>query len=246
MEKYAEGAAFMEVTLDTNAVIALANDTLGAHRSEADRVAAEYLKQLLDYHRQGLIRVSVGRTTFLEEEPKDVTDPPHVFSEKRIAAAGLNIDRVQLYRSGQPIAYHCRGCNAIVYWHQYDFYYKQQIHNVLTGNKKINAHYYEYRQRRINDPEEEVKKKWHNHFNDIWGLFEHVSWGGDIFVTSDPDFLNKQDQLAKIVPGKIWSPKQTLEELSKMSLPLPQKPAWQPRLEIPQCIGCSLKQQLAS
>jgi hypothetical protein len=242
MRKYAEGAAFMEVTLDTNAVIALANDTLGAHRSEADREAAKYLKPLRDYyHRQRLITLSVGRTTFLEAMPKNATEPPHVIAEKIIAAAGLNIDRVQLYRSRQPIAYHCRGCNALTYWHQHDFDYAQQIRNVLTGSKKINARYYEYRQSRINDPEEEVKRKWHNHFNDIWGLFEHVSWGGDIFVTSDPDFLKKQAQLAKIAPGKIWSPKQTLEELSKMSLPLPQKPAWLPRLEIQQCISCLLK-----
>ena len=236
----------MEVTLDTNAVIALANDALGAHRSEADRVAAKYLKPLLDYHRQELITLSVGRTTFLEAMPKNTTEPPYVITEKRIVDAGLNIDRVQLYRSKQHIAFRCRECNAITYAPEYDLGYAQQIRNVLTGNKKINAQYYEYRQSRINDPEEDVKKKWHNHFNDIWGLVEHVSWGGDIFVTSDPDFLNKQDQLAKIVPGKIWSSKQTFEELSKMSLPLPKKPAWQPRLEIQQCIRCRLKQQIVS
>lgn len=227
----------MEVTLDTCAVIALAND-------EPD---AKYLRTLRDeYHRQGLITLSIGRTILFEEEPKDVTDPPHVFNEKRIAAAGLNIDRVQLYRSGQHIAYHCLGCNAITYWHQYDFYYKQQICNVLTGKKKIDDRYYEYRKRRINDPEEEVKKKWHNQFNDIWGLFEHVSWGGDIFVTSDLGFLNKTDKLAKVVPGMILSPKDTVEYLSTMSLPLPPKPAWQPRLEIQQCIHCRLKRLVAS
>ncbi len=226
----------MEVTLDTCAVIALAKD-------EPD---AKYLKLLLDYHRQGLITLSVGRTILFEEEPKDVTDPPYVFNEKRIASAGLNIDRVQLYRSGQPIAYHCLGCNAITYWHQYDFYYKQQISNILTGKKKIDDRYYEYRQRRINDSEEEVKKKWHNQFNDVWGLFEYVSWGGDIFVTSDLGFLNKTDKLAAVVPGKILSPKATLDYLSTMSLPLPPKPAWQPRLEIQQCIGCRLKHLVAS
>ncbi len=226
----------MEVTLDTCVVIALAND-------EPD---AKYLKPLRDLHRQGLITLSIGRSTFLEAEPKNATEPLHVILEKRIAAAGLNIDGVHLYRSGQPIAYHCLECNAIAYGHEDDLIYAQRIRNILTGEKKIDARYYEYRQRRINDPEEIVKRVWHNHFNDIWGLFEHVSWGGDIFVTSDPDFLKKRDKLALLVPGKILGFKETLEELSKTPLPLPKTPAWQPRLETSQCIRCRFKQQLAS
>lgn len=227
----------MEVTLDTCAVIALAND-------EPDAI---YLKTLRDeYHRQGLITLSVGEITFLEAMPKDATEPPHVIAEKRIAAAGLNIDRVQLYRSWQFIAFHCRECNAITYAPEYDQGYAQCIRNILTGNKKIDFRYHQYRQRRINDPEEKVKRVWHNHFNDVWGLVEHVSWGGDIFVTSDPDFLNKTDKLAKVVPGMILSPKDTVEYLSTMSLPLPPKPAWQPRLEIQQCIHCRLKRLVAS
>ena len=219
----------MDVTLDTNAVIALAN-------SEPD---AEYLRQLRDlYHRQGLITLSVGRVTFLETMPKGATEP-------LIAAAGLNIDHVHLYRGGQPIAYRCLECNAIAFGHEYDMAYAQHIRDILTGNKKIDANYYQYRQRRINDPEKKVEKDWHNHFNDVWGLVDHVSWGGDIFVTRDDDFLKKRDKLAIIIPGKILSPKGTLEELSKMSLPLPKTPAWQPRLVIPQCAHCSRKRRLA-
>jgi len=227
----------MEVTLDTCAVIALAND-------EPD---AKYLKTLRDeYHRQELITLSVGRTIYFEAMPKDTTEPTHVISEKRIADAGLNIDRVQLYRSGQPIAFHCRECNAITYAPEYDQGYAQCIRDILTGNKKIDSRYYQYRQRRINDPEEKVKRVWHNHFNDVCGLVDHIAWGGDIFVTSDPDFLNKTDKLAAVVPGKILSPKATLDYLSNMSIPLPKPPAWQPRVAIQQCIGCRLKHLVAS
>jgi len=232
----------MEVTLDTNAVIALAND-------EPD---SKYLKPIRDlYHRQELVTLSVGRITFLEAMPKEAIELPHDIAEndiaeKRIAAAGLNIDRVHLYRSRQPIAYYCLECHAITFGHEYDIAYAQRIHNILTGDKKIDSRYYKYRQRRINDPENVVKKAWHNHFNDVWGLVEHVSWGGDIFVTRDDDFLKKRDKLAIVVPGKILSPKETLEELSKMSLTLPKTPEWQPRLVIPQCAHCNFKQRLAS
>jgi hypothetical protein len=234
----------MEVTLDTNEVITLAKDALGTYMSEAERLDAEHLKLLRDfYHKRGLITLSVGRITFLEAEPKDATEPPNVIAQKRIVDAGLNIDRVQLERGWQFIPVYCRNCNGIVFGHDLD--YAQLIRSILTGNKKIDAHYHQYRQRRMNDPEEKVERIWHNHFNDIWGLFEHVSWGGDIFVTSDPDFLKKRDKLALVVPGKILRPKETVELLSKMALPLTKAPAWQPRVAIQQCRICRLKQQLA-
>ena len=51
----------MEVTLDTNAVIALAND----------EPESKYLKPLRDlYHQQMLITLFVGRMTFLFEAKK--------------------------------------------------------------------------------------------------------------------------------------------------------------------------------
>lgn len=231
----------MEVTLDTNAVIALANDARGKYEKDA-----EYLKPLLDYHRQGLITLSIGRVTFLEAMPKDTTEPEHVVAEKRIVDAGLNIDRVQLYRSAPALGFYCLSCNAYIYFGNPERIYAQLIHDVIAGKKKVDLNYYQYRERRINDPEERVEKDWNNHFNDVWGLIEHVKWGGDIFVTSDDDFLKKRDKLATIVPGKILRPKEALEELSKMSLPLPPKPAWQPCLVIAQCMHCSLKHQVAS
>lgn len=105
----------MEITLDTNEVITLAKDARGMPMSERELLDAPYLKLLRDYHGQGLITLSIGRTIDLEAMPKDATEPPHIIAEKRIAAAGLNIDRVQLYRSWQFIAFRCRECNAITY-----------------------------------------------------------------------------------------------------------------------------------
>jgi len=235
-EKYAKGVAFMEVTLDANAVIALAND-------EPDAV---YLKVLRDdYHQRGLITLSVGRSTLLERIPKGATDPPHVIAEKRIADAGLNIDRVALYRSGPSQLFYCRGCNAYVYGVGLERSYAQLIHDVITGEKNIDFSYYQYRERRKNDPVEVVQKRWHNQKNDTLGLFEHVKWGGDIFVTNDKGILSKRDKFASIVPGRILTPKETLEELDKMTLPLPQNPAGQIRLEVQHCEICRLKQQTA-
>ena len=224
----------MDVTLDANAIIALAND-------EPDAV---YLKVLRDdYHKRGLITLSIGRTTFLERIPKGATDPLAI-AEKRIADAGLNIDRVVLYRSGPSLGVYCRGCNSNVYGVGLETSYARQVHDIVTGKKNIDYVYYQYRERRKNDPEEKVQERWHNQKNDTLGLFEHVKWGGDIFVTSDKGFLNKRDKLASIVPGKIFTPKETLEELSKMALPLPQKPPWHFRLEVQYCEICRLKQQV--
>lgn len=228
----------MEVTLDTNAVIALANDEPGAR----------FLKPLRDYyHKQGLITLSVGRTAFLEAIPRDVTESELIFAEKRIAAAGLNIEGVQLDRAGQIMAYRCLKCNAITYGHEHDMGYMELIHTILKGKKEIDRSYYEYRKRRSNDPEEIVQKVWHNHFNDVLGLFEHISWGGDIFVTSDRDFLTKRTKLARVVPGKILNYEEALETLSAMSLPVPKTlQLWQPRIAIRQCTSCYFKQQSAS
>lgn len=126
-EKYVEGAAFMEGTLDTNAIIALAND-------EPDAV---YLKVLRDdYHRRELITLSVGRSTFLERIPNGATDP-HVIAEKRIADACLNIARVELYRSGSSLGVYCRGCNSYVYGVGLERSYAQLIHDIVTGKKNI-------------------------------------------------------------------------------------------------------------
>lgn len=226
----------MEVTLDTNAVIALAND-------EPDAVYLRVLRN--DYHRRELIRLSIGRSTLLERIPKGVTDP-YAFAEKRIADAGLNIDRVELYRSGPSLGIYCRGCNCYVYGVGLEQSYARQIHDIVTGEKNIDYGYYQYRERRKNDPEEEVQRRWHNQKNDTLGLFEHVKWGGDIFVTSDKGVLGKRDKLAAIVPGKIFTPQETLETLSKMELPLPQKPPWHFRLEVQQCEICRIRQQTVS
>lgn len=226
----------MDITLDANAIIDLANN-------EHD---AKYLKVLRDdYHKQGLITLSVGRTTFLERIPKGATDPPLVIFEKRIADAGLNIDRVVLYRSGPSLGVYCRGCNSYVYGVGLERSYAQLIHDTVTGKKNIDFGYYQYRERRKSDPEEKVLKKWHNQKNDTLGLFEHVTWGGDIFVTRDKGILNKRDKLASIVPGKIFNAKETLDELSRMALPLPQKPPWHFRLEVQHCEICRFKQQVA-
>lgn len=121
------------------------------------------------------------------------------------------------------------------------------LHNILKGEKEIDRSYYEYRKRRITDPEKLVQKVRHNHFNDVLGLFEHISWGGDIFVTSDHDFLTKRTKLARVVPGKILNFQETLETLSAMSLPMPTTlQPWQQRIALQQCTSCYFKQQFAS
>src|SRR5260370_11404325 len=145
----------MDVTLDASAIIALAKD-------EPD---AQYLKPLRDYHRQGLITLSIGRTTSQEAMSKSSTEPPDIIAEKRIAAAGLNIDRVQRDRGGQSIAYRCCECNVTTFEPEHDFFSAKLIRDILTGNKKIDFKYNQYLERRMNDPEEKVKRAWHNHFN---------------------------------------------------------------------------------
>lgn len=229
----------MDITFDNNAIIDL----------EENRDDAEYLRAIRDeYHRPGHVTISIGRSIFLERRPGDTTEATAAFFEEKFAAAGLNIERVQLYRAGEDMAYHCLECNAIVYGAMYDIGYNQLIHRILTGDKVFDFTYYPYRQRRGDISEEEAQQKWLNHKNDVCGLVEHVSWGGDIFVTRDKGILKKRDDLAQVVPGKILSPKETLEELRKLSFPLPDtSQGWpQPRLKLAQCEYCCIKKQMVN
>jgi hypothetical protein len=228
----------MDITFDNNAIIDL----------EENRPDAEYLRAIRDeYHRPGYVTISIGRSIFLEGRPKNTLETDAEFFDKKIAAAGLNIERVQLRRAGEHMAYYCLECNAITYGAEYDIGYHQLIHRIVTGDKDFDFTYYPYRQRRNDLPEEKARQKWFNHKLDIGGLVEHVAWGGDIFVTRDKGILNKRDALAQVVPGKILNPKETLEELRQLSFPLPEKPhGWsQPRLAIAQCIHCRIKKLIA-
>lgn len=223
----------MNITLDTNAVIALENN-------EPDAI---FLRPLLTLHQEERITLYLGLSTYLEPLPMWATDPPEIFHEKRIAAAGLNIPQVHLYEHPHILAFSCRTCGALFYDERMSSSYAACIHRVMCGEQLIDFSFHAYRRRREQDPEEAVRKKWHNTKNDTLGLYEHVTWGGDIFVTSDRQhFLNKRSQLAVIVPGKILTPQETLETLNQLDLTVPrQEMSWLPRVVAERCYTCFLK-----
>jgi len=66
----------------------------------------------------------------------------------------------------------------------------------------------------------EIRENWMNAKNDALGLCAHVSWGGDIFVTSDKDFhkARLKARLSLLVPGKILRPEDTVQEIERQRL----------------------------
>jgi hypothetical protein len=63
-----------------------------------------------------------------------------------------------------------------------------------------------------------IREKWMNAKNDALGLCAHVSWKGDIFVTSDKHFYKVQAQakLSSLVPGKILPPRDAVQEVDRV------------------------------
>ncbi len=65
-----------------------------------------------------------------------------------------------------------------------------------------------------------IREKWMNAKNDALGLCAHVSWHGDIFVTSDKHFHKAQvkAKLSLLVPGKILRPEDIVQEIEQRLL----------------------------
>ncbi len=63
----------------------------------------------------------------------------------------------------------------------------------------------------------EIREKWMNAKNDALGLCAHVSWRGDIFVTSDKHFhkARVKAELSLLVPGKILRPEDAVQEIER-------------------------------
>jgi hypothetical protein len=66
----------------------------------------------------------------------------------------------------------------------------------------------------------DCEDKWMNRFCDVATLYAHATWGGDIFVTDDQNFIEKQHRLRhQSVQVTIMTPPDTVEFIEKIYLP---------------------------
>jgi hypothetical protein len=80
------------------------------------------------------------------------------------------------------------------------------IHAILFPN--IELHYSDFVHRRGLAPHDPVDWKWRNAKCDVQGMWCHIRYGGNVFVTSDRNFhkLSKKSHLIQLGAGTILAP----------------------------------------
>ena len=187
----------MNVTLDTNCIIAL----------EESEPEAPYVRELISFHSAKKITLRVVAISASERKRDGTYAVSFNEFKQKIAAVGLG--HVDILK---PIAYlgmayvdwcYPGGGEATVL--------ERKIHKILFPD--IEYDYVEYRNRLGIDPKDDViDPKWRNAKCDVLAMWSHISFNGDIFVTSDKNFRKQRNkrQLIALGAGNILTPQEAV------------------------------------
>jgi hypothetical protein len=176
-------------TLDTNCIIAVAND-------EPD---ARAVRALADAHAAGKAQVAAVAISASENPQRDVVRPN--FADFLARLAELQLDHLELLK---PLGYW-----GITFW---DWCLwsddtmaalDRQIHGVLFPNIEFATADFCRRRGMATDP-----FPWRNAKCDVLALWSHIYHGHKVFVTSDENFhrITKKPALLALGAGQICRP----------------------------------------
>lgn len=192
----------MELTLDNNCFIAL---------EQHEEPAATALRGLITAHEAGKVRLRVVCVSGFERLRGEDRIPYIEEFDVRLERIGLK--GVQILPS---IAYSDAGFrldSGFIVGSDDDFTFEQHIHRTLfpndgdgTWDSYTAAHNTWDYERRV--------KAWKNHKRDVLTLWSHIRYGGNLFVTTDRNFLRaKKQALVGLGAGAIMRPDEALRHL---------------------------------
>ena len=191
----------MNVTLDTNCLIALENA----------EPAASAVRELIELHQGGRVHLCVSAIAASEAKASGEDRwPPFSRFRDRLAAVGLSEVEILRPMCYWGIAYldHC--------WQFRDEHLalERKIHEVLFQTLEFS---YEEYCKRVEIPHTPTApaRAWLNAKCDVQSLWSHIHSGGEIFVTSDSNFhkATKRRRLISLGARNIATPEAILGQL---------------------------------
>lgn len=191
----------LRVTLDTNCIIDI----------EESRPPAKTLKEILSYSDKFKIALCIPSIQASERSKDGVI--AQTFDEFKLKLARLGMAGTELIL---PLAYwgiafwdNCLGVDAD------STNLEPRLHDILFP--EIPFHWEEFKIKNGLPPGAGTAgTKWLNAKCDVLALWSHIHFKGDVFVTSDGNFLKqtKKPTLLSLGAGQIFTPDQALEHIT--------------------------------
>lgn len=184
----------LKLTLDTNCIVAL---------DERREPAADCLDSLLALHEAGKVNLRLVATSASERQQHGPYLENFSFFQDRLSSLGLEHLEVLLPVMTLDVSY----LDHAVLAGEDDITLLQRIHAVLFPDQP-----YELQEAldRAGPGADRlaVEHKWRNRSLDVQGLWCHIRCGGDIFVTSDRNFIKKRNRLATLGASLVLTPRE--------------------------------------
>lgn len=189
-------AGIMNITFDTNCIIAL---------EENEQPAARHLRCIVQVPTNQELRLRVAGISASERQRRGKLFENFRAFEAKLARAGLENAEILLPPMIWDMTY---WDNAI--WGSERFAEEaERIHQILSPTTPFE--YEDYCRRVSCAPvAPDLDRKWRNCVIDTWALWSHCHYGGGVFVTSDENFHRpaKKAALAQLGAGEILRPRE--------------------------------------
>ena len=185
----------MRFTLDTNCVIDL----------EERRANEAAIRELIELHRANKLALAVPGISASERQPSSGYSTS--FDSFLSKLSGVDLSRVEILR---PLAYLDIGYfDQCVLADDNMVALERSIHEVLFPEIAFLWPEYESKSGLAHDV---AMRKWRNAKCDVLGMWSHIHYQGDVFVTNDKNFHNaeKKAKLLALGAGRIEAPSSAL------------------------------------
>ncbi len=195
----------LNVTFDTNCIIDI----------EKQGKPFPYLQTIVHLHNNQKIHLRAVAISASERMPDRQYAQNFTEFQEKIAAAGLEKAEILPSIAYADITFLDRCLLASDEMVKLE----QKIHEILFP--QIEFYYGDFCTRRGIDPSvTPAHPKWRNAKCDVLALWSHITFNGDIFVTSDNNFFKqtKRPALITLGAGNILSPQDTVAKLTSSSV----------------------------
>ncbi len=188
------------VTIDTNCIIELAQGTK----------QGQIIHRLIELHQGQRMQLRVPGISASEKQLDHTYLPTFDLFKQKLIEIGL--DKVEILR---PIAYlgvcYLEWC---VLPSEEMITLERSIHNILFPN--VPFEYADFCRQQNISLSDDLHPKWRNAKCDTLGLWSHIYYSGNIFVTIDKNFhkATKRSRLIDCGAGAIVKPEEVLQYLS--------------------------------